>query len=179
MKALVRYMFPVLMMIVLAVPFYAAPPAKSEPAAKPAPQAKSAPPAQPAPQAQAAPSHSAAPAKSRDVVHIYQCSIVGDKVTEAEVEADVLEMLKATKATVGGEKFSAKVLWPVAVNNMGEHDFNVVVTYPSFTAWGKVWDASRDPNSPLAKWEANVQRNDEYECTDSALWESVTIEETK
>ena len=165
MKTMVRCLFLFVMMIVVAVPAYAAP------------QAKSAPPAKSAPQAQAAPAHSAAPSKMRDVVHIYQCNIVGATVTEAQVEADVLEMLKATRATVGGEKFSAKVLWPVAVNNMGETDFQVLAIFTTFTAWGKVWDASRDPNSPLAKWEANVQRNDAYECTDSAVWESITIDE--
>jgi len=159
MKTVVRCLFLFVVMIVVAVPAYSAPQAK------------------PAPQAQAAPAHSAAPSKMRDVVHIYQCNIVGATVTEAQVEADVLEMLKATRATVGGEKFSAKVLWPVAVNNMGETDFHVLAIFPTFTAWGKVWDASRDPNSPFAKWEANVQRNDAYECTDSAVWESVAIDE--
>jgi len=131
-----------------------------------------------APQAQTtAQAHSVTSSKLRDVVHVYNCNIVGEKVTEADVEADVLEMLKATKATVGGEKFSAKVLWPVAVNNMGETDFQVLAIFTTFTAWGKVWDASRDPNSPLAKWEAAVARNDQYECTDSAVWESVMIED--
>jgi len=166
MKTVVRCLLLFVVMIAIAVPAYSAPQAKTAPAAKTAPQAQA-----------AAPAHSAAPAKMRDVVHIYQCNIVGDKVTEAQVEADVLEMLKATRATTGGEKFTAKVLWPVAVTNLGETDFNVVVTYPTFTAWGKVWDASRDPESPLAKWEANVARNDQYECPESAVWESITIDE--
>jgi hypothetical protein len=161
MKTVVRCLFVLLAVVLVAAPAY------SDPQAKPAAPA----------QAAAAPAHSAAPAKMRDVVHIYQCNIVGDKVTEAEVEADVLEMLKATRATTGGEKFTAKVLWPVAVTNLGETDFHVVVTYPTFTAWGKVWDASRNPESPLAKWEASVKRFDQYDCPESALWESVTIDE--
>jgi hypothetical protein len=165
MKTLVRYLFPFVMMIVVASPVFSAPPTKSS-QAKPAPQAQP-----------AAPAHSAAGSKLRDVVHIYKCNIVNDKATESEVEADVLEMLKATKATVGGEKFTAKVLWPVAVNDMGEHDFEVMTIFTTFTSWGKVWDASRDPNSPLAKWEAAVGKTDQYECTDSAVWESVTIED--
>jgi hypothetical protein len=168
MKTVVRCLFVLVAIALVAAPAY------SDPQAKPAAPAQAG-----AAPAQAAPAHSMAGKKLRDVVHIYQCNIVGDKVTEAQVEADVLEMLKATKATVGGEKFTAKVMWPVAVNNMGEHDFNVLAISPSFTAWGKLWDASRDPESPLAKWEALVQRNDAYECTDSAVWESVTIEDTK
>ncbi len=160
MKTMARCLLVLVVMIVLAAPVYSAPPAQSQ--AKPA-----------------APAHSAAPAKSRDVVHIFQCNIVAGTVTEAQVEADVLEMLRATRATAGGEKVTAKVLWPVAVNNMGETDFNVLVISPTFTAWGTLWDASRDPDSPLGKWEAAVQKSDQYECTDSAMWESVTIEEKK
>jgi hypothetical protein len=160
MKTMARCLLVLVVMIVLAAPAYSAPPAQSAPQAKPA-----------------APAHSAAPAKLRDVVHIFQCNIVSGTATEAQVEADVLEMLRATRATPGGEKVTAKVFWPVAVNNMGETDFNVLVISPTFSAWGKLWDASRDPDSPLGKWEAAVQKSDQYECTDSAIWESVVIEE--
>ncbi len=160
MKTVVSCLFVLVMMTVVAASLYSAP------QAQPAPQTQ-----------QPAPAHSVTSSKLRDVIHIYQCNFVSEKATETEVEADVLEMLKATKATVGGEKFSAKVLWPVAVNNLGETDFQVLAIFTTFTSWGKVWDASRDPNSPLAKWEAAVGRNDMYECGDSAVWESVTIED--
>ena len=38
---------------------------------------------------------------------------------------------------------------------MSEHDVTVTVTYPSFTAWGKEWDAGGDPESPLGTRETD------------------------
>jgi hypothetical protein len=110
---------------------------------------------------------------SHKVVHIYQCQMRGH-VTEAQVEAAVLDLLTATKAMVGGEGVKVQVLFPVAVNDMGENDFSMVVTTPSFTAWGKFWDAFND-DSPVAKWD-NLQE-DKFDCPNSSMWEAVNIEE--
>jgi hypothetical protein len=108
---------------------------------------------------------------SHEVEHIYQCELV-EGVTEAQVEASVQDLLKAAKTMVGGEGVKVQVLFPVAVNDMGENDFSIVVTSPSFTAWGKFWDAFAD-DSAVAKWDK--LHADEFDCPNSAMWEAVNI----
>jgi hypothetical protein len=129
-------------------------------------------PASAAPQAaQKAP---AAPADAHQVVHIYQCEL-GEGATEEMLEAAVQEWLKALRTLDGGEGITIQILWPVAVQ-MGDRDFTTVVSWPSFTAWGRSQDAYTD-DSAAAKWE-DLQGG-KWNCPDSALWEGVAIQPSK
>ena len=134
--------------------------------ATPAPQA-----APKTPAAQAAP---AAPADAHQVMQIYQCQL-GEGATEEMLEAAVQDWLKALRTLDGGEGITIKILWPVAAT-MGDKDFQTVVTWPSFTAWGRSQDAYTD-DTAAAKWE-ELQAN-KWNCPDSALWEGVTIAPSK
>jgi hypothetical protein len=112
---------------------------------------------------------------SHEVVHIYHCQM-REHVTEVQVEASLQALLKARKAMVGGEGVKIQVWFPVAVSDMGENDFSFAVTSPSFTAWGKGWDAFTD-DSPVAKWEAQLEEEGPFDCPSSAVWQADTIEE--
>ena len=128
-----------------------------------------------APPAQmAAQSTPATPADSNEIVQIYHCSL-GEGVTEEMLEAAVQDWLKALRTLDGGERINIEILWPVAAT-MGDKDFMTVVTYPSFTAWGRSWEAYKD-DTAAAKWEA--LQGEKWSCPDSALWEGVTIEPSK
>jgi hypothetical protein len=116
----------------------------------------------------------AAPADSNEVVHIYQCTL-GEGVTEDALETAVQDWLKALRTLDGGAGIKIQILWPVAAK-MGDKDFQTVVTWPSFTAWGRSWDAYKD-DTAAAKWEA--LQGEKWNCPDSALWEGVTIEPSK
>jgi hypothetical protein len=115
-----------------------------------------------------------APADLHDVVHIYQCEMAAGSTEEA-LEAAAQDWLKALRTLDGGEGITIQILWPVAAT-MGKKDFTTVVTWPSFTAWGKSQDAYKD-DTAAAKWEA--LQGDKWNCPDSALWEGVTIQPSK
>jgi hypothetical protein len=116
----------------------------------------------------------AAPADSNEIVHIYHCSL-GEGVTEEMLEAAVQDWLKALRTLDGGERVKIEILWPGAAQ-MGDQDFMTVVTYPSFTAFGRSWEAYKD-DTAAAKWEA--LQGEKWACPDSALWEGVNIEPSK
>ena len=116
----------------------------------------------------------AAPADSNEIVHIYHCSL-GEGVTEVMLETAVQDWLKALRTLDGGEGIKIEILWPVAAQ-MGDTDFMTVVTYPSFTAFGRSWEAYKD-DTAAAKWEA--LQGEKWVCPDSALWEGVNIEPSK
>jgi hypothetical protein len=133
--------------------------------AGPAAQAAQAPAAQPA---------KAAAADSNEIVHLYHCSL-GEGVTEEALETAVQDWLKALRALDGGEGIKIEILWPVAAQ-MGDKDFMTVVTYPSFTSWGRSWEAYKD-DTAAAKWEA--LQGEKWACPDSDLWEGVDVEASK
>jgi hypothetical protein len=116
----------------------------------------------------------AAPADSHEITQIYQCSL-GDGVTEVMLEEAVQVWLKALRTLDGGEGINIKILWPVAAH-MGDKDFMTVVTYPSFTSWGRSWEAYKD-DTAAAKWE--TLQGGKWDCPDSALWEGVKVEPSK
>jgi hypothetical protein len=116
----------------------------------------------------------ATPADSNEIVQVYQCSL-GEGVTEVMLETAVQDWLKALRTLDGGEGIKIQILWPVAAK-MGDKDFQTVLTYPSFTAFGRSWAAYND-DTAAAKWETLQGKN--WDCPDSALWEGVTIEPSK
>jgi hypothetical protein len=172
MKTLVRYLFPLAMMIVIAAPVYAAPPAKSKP------QTKSAPPAKSAPQAKPADDDADAASDSYDnmeVMHIFSCEMVPG-ITEEQIDVIAQQKLKALRLMPGAEKAEVRVLWPTAVTSLGSTDFQIVWTFPSYSDWGKFWDAYSDA-SPLAKSDDLTEGK--VECPNSVIWESHRIQPPK
>jgi hypothetical protein len=119
----------------------------------------------------AAPAYSADPAASDTnfkIIQVWACEIE-DGVSEADVDAMGQAKLKALRQMPGGEEVNLRLLWPVAVNSTGEVDVHVVVEFPSFVAWGKVWDAYNDA-SPLAREDDATEGK--IVCPDSVIWEA-------
>ena len=116
----------------------------------------------------------AAQANPNEVMHIYKCN-----VTEGTTEAQVVEAaqlyLNALRQLDGGKNLKMKLLWPVAVNNLGEIDFHIILFLPSFTEWGRMWDAYKD-DTAAAKFE---ELQGTAACNDSAVWESEDVEAKK
>ena len=110
----------------------------------------------------------AAPAGAAEAMQMWKCEF-GEDTTEEQVEAHAQEWLKAAKQSEGGAGFKAYVLFPVAVNVVGQTDFMFVVTAPSFGDWGKFWDGYKD--SPGAQAENKSGSS----CPHSALWEAVRV----
>jgi hypothetical protein len=162
MKSLVGCLFLVVMMIVVAAPVY------SEPQAKPAPQVKPAPAAQSATPAEDAGSD---PYDNMQVLHIFSCEMVPG-VTEEQIDTIAQQKLKALRQMPGAEKAEVHVLWPTAVTSLGSTDFQIVWTFPSYSDWGKFWDAYSDA-SPLAK--ADDATEGKVECPNSVIWEAHRI----
>ena len=174
MKTVVRCLFLFVVMIVVAVPAYSAPQEKSAPAAKSAAPAKAAPQAQPAAQAQSAtPAEDAAsdPYDNMEVLHVFSCEMVPG-VTEEQIDKMAQLKLKALRLMPGAEKAQVHVLWPTAVTSLGSTDFQIVWTFPSYSDWGKFWDAYSDA-SPLAK--ADDATEGKVECPNSVIWEAHRI----
>jgi hypothetical protein len=113
----------------------------------------------------------AVPAYSGDAVQMWKCEM-DDDATEEQIKGNAAKWLKAAKTMPGGENLQAFVLFPIAVNGVGEMDLMFVVVAPSFEDWGKFWDAYADSAANAAD-ELNA---DNVVCPDSVLWESYTVE---
>jgi hypothetical protein len=146
MKSVVSCLFVLVMMTVVAATVYSAPQAQ-----------------------QTAPAGSAETESYNilHVMHVFACQM-GPGVTEAQVDAIAQLKLKALRQMPGAEKAQVRILWPTAVSNMGKTDFQIVWIFPSYTDWGKFWDAYNDA-SPVAKGDDLTEGK--VECPDSALWE--------
>ena len=112
----------------------------------------------------------AAPARSAEATQMWKCEMGAD-TTEEEVEAGAAKWLKAARQMDGGDQLEASVLFPVAVNVVGNTDFMFIVVAPSFAEWGKFWDVYQI--SPEGDAD---QANADVDCPDSALWNSVKVE---
>ena len=112
----------------------------------------------------------AAPARSAEATQMWKCEMGAD-TTEEEVEAGAAKWLKAARQMDGGDQLEASVLFPVAVNVVGNTDFMFIVVAPSFAEWGKFWDEYQiSPDGDADQANADV------DCPDSALWNSVKVE---
>jgi hypothetical protein len=112
----------------------------------------------------------AAPTFAAEAMQMWKCEI-DDDASEADATAMAAEWLKAAKTMEGGKNLQASVLFPVAVNAIGEVDLFFVVTAPSFAEWGKFWD--NYPGSPMEA--VDIKNREKIVCPDSVLWESVKI----
>ena len=109
----------------------------------------------------------AGPAFSGQAMQMWNCGLE-DGVSEADVEKQASEWLSAARKLDGGKNLEAMVLFPVAVNATGETDVVFVVTAPSFSEWGRFWDAY-----PVA--EAFGDDDGDIFCPDSVVWEAMRV----
>jgi hypothetical protein len=115
----------------------------------------------------------AAPAGvSYEVVQIWACNMK-DGTTEEQVESIAKDWLKAIRQMPGGAAAKVRVFFPTVVNNTGQTDFYFVVNSPSFTDWGKMWDAYQDDSAAAKSDDLNKGK---VVCPDSMLWEAHAIE---
>lgn len=107
-----------------------------------------------------------------EVVQIWACEMK-DGTTEKQVEAIAADWLKAIRQMPGGAAAKVRVFFPTVVNNTGQTDFYFVVNSPSFTDWGKMWDAYQDDSAAAKSDDLNKGK---VVCPDSMLWEAHAIE---
>jgi hypothetical protein len=110
----------------------------------------------------------AVPASAAEAMHMWKCEI-GEDANEEDVEKHAKNWIKAAKQSKGGAGLKAYLLFPVAVNVVGQTDFMFVVVAPSFEDWGKFWDGYK--TSPAAELEGGSK----IACPHSAVWEKVTV----
>lgn len=112
----------------------------------------------------------AAPAWSDSAFHILTCE-QDDETSDEKVEAMAAEWFKAAKAIKGGENLELYMNFPVAAN-VGEVDLAMIIIAPSFAEWGDFMD-----NYPGSAAEGiDNKYEDDIDCGNGTLWESVKIE---
>jgi hypothetical protein len=114
----------------------------------------------------------APPGDSYEVVQIWACKMK-DGTTEEQVESIAKDWLKAIRQMPGGAAAKVRVFFPAVVNNTGQTDFYFVVNSPSFTDWGKMWDAYQDDSAAAKSDDLNQGK---VVCPDNMLWEAHAIE---
>lgn len=112
----------------------------------------------------------AGPAWSDQAVHMLSCE-QDEETTDAQVEKISKEWLKAAKGVKGGEHMNLRLNFPVAAK-AGEVDFLIILTAPSFAEWGMFMD--NYAGSAAEKIDDKYQ--DDLDCGDGSLWESVKVE---
>jgi hypothetical protein len=112
----------------------------------------------------------AVPAYAAEATQWWKCEM-DDDASEEEVIAMAGDWLEAARKMKGGERLEAEVLFPVAVNAIGDFDVFFVVTAPTFAEWGMFWDSYA--GSPVE--EVDKQHQEKIVCPDSVLWESIKV----
>ena len=107
-----------------------------------------------------------------EVVQIWSCQM-NDGTTEEQVEAIAADWLKAVRQMSGGAAVKMRVFFPAVASGAGNVDFYFVVNAPSFTDWGKIWDAYQDDSAAAKSDDLNRGK---VTCADSQLWEAHAIE---
>lgn len=100
-------------------------------------------------------------------MQMWNCGMEDD-ATEEAIEAGASKWLAGARKVDGGADIKVHILFPVAVNATGETDFLFIVTAPSFSDWGKFWDAYPDSEAAAFEGEGTF-------CPDSVLWEAIEI----
>jgi len=103
-----------------------------------------------------------------EVVQIWSCEME-DGVTEVQVEGIASGWLKAIKAMPGGAAVKMRVFFPAVTSGTDAIDFYFVMTAPSFTDWGKIWDAYTDDSAAAKAEDLNQGK---VNCANSMLWEA-------
>jgi hypothetical protein len=111
----------------------------------------------------------AAPAWSDSALHALTCE-QDEEVSDDKVEAIAAEWFKAAKTVKGGENLQFFLNFPVAAKT-GEVDVAMILIAPSFSEWGAFMD-----NYPGSAAEAvDDKYEDDLDCGNGTLWESVEI----
>ena len=109
-------------------------------------------------------------ALSDGVSEAMQCELVGE-ASDEDVIAAAGKWLAAARTMPGGEELGLSIHFPVA-GGQPDTDFALILSAPSFEAWGRFWD--NYPDSPA---EAIDDAADEItQCHSGGLYGSVTIE---
>ena len=103
-----------------------------------------------------------------EVVQIWKCQMT-DGTTEEQVEAVAADWLKAIRLLPGGAAVKMKVFFPAVSSGAGDADFYFVMNTPSFTDWGKIWDAYTDDSAAAKAEDLNQGK---VNCANSMLWEA-------
>ena len=112
----------------------------------------------------------AAPVSADLATHIYLCTQDED-VTDDQVETIAAEWLEAARKVEGGKDLELYVNFPIAAK-AGEVDFAMMLIAPNFEDWGKFMD--NYPGS--AAEDIDDKYEDDVDCVDGALWESMKVE---
>jgi hypothetical protein len=112
----------------------------------------------------------AAPVWSDGAMHVILCDQDED-VTDDQVEVIAAEWFKAAKTVKGGENLEFYLNFPVAAKS-GEVDMAMMLIAPSFGEWGTFMD--NYPGS--AAEDVDDKYEDELDCGDGTLWESMKVE---
>jgi hypothetical protein len=107
-----------------------------------------------------------------EVVQIWACEM-SDGTSEKQVEAIAADWLKAIRQMPGGAAVKMRVFFPAVASGAGNVDFYFVLNAPSFTDWGKIWDAYTDDSAAAKSDDLNQGK---VICPDSQLWEAHAIE---
>ncbi len=109
------------------------------------------------------------PTWSDQAVHILTCE-QDEETSDEQVEAISAEWLKAARGIKGAENLELRLNFPVAAK-AGEIDFLIILTAPSFAEWG----AFMDNYAGSAAEKIDDKYEDDLDCGDGSLWESVKI----
>jgi hypothetical protein len=109
----------------------------------------------------------AGPLYAGKAMQMWNCGMEGEASEEA-IEEHASKWLAGARKVDGGENMEAHILFPVAVNASGETDFVFIVTMPTFSDWGKFWDAYPDS-------EAAAMEEGHTFCPDSVVWDAVKV----
>ena len=120
----------------------------------------------------AAPVFPADPDSSYEVVQIWACEMT-EGTTEDQVEGIAQDWLKAIRQLPGGAAVKMRVFFTTVVNNTKKTDFYFVMNTPTYTDWGKIWDAYSDRSAAAKAEDLNQGK---VVCPDSMLWEAHAIE---
>ena len=103
-----------------------------------------------------------------EVIQMWACEMI-EGTTETQVESIAQDWLKAIRLLPGGAAVKMRVFFPVVNSKGGTVDFYFVMNTPTFTDWGKIWDAYSDDSAAAKSEDLNQGK---VVCPDSVLWEA-------
>jgi hypothetical protein len=118
----------------------------------------------------------AAPAYSisgSQVLQIFVCEFVDDKVSDDQVLELATAWLKAAKQMEGGANMGLVIRFPIAEGDGVKGDFTWVITTPTFTEWGAFTDAYE--GSAASKVDDQLFDN-LADCGQSTIWEGMILD---
>ena len=118
----------------------------------------------------------AAPAYSisgSQVLQIFVCEFVDDKVSDDQLLELAAAWLKAAKLMEGGANMGLVIRFPIAEGDGVKGDFTWVISTPTFAEWGAFTDAYE--GSAVSKVDDQLFDN-LADCGQSTLWEGMILD---